>query len=109
MNKELRIILTIQLTCGCALFEGDPPLRTYCEKHPVEAQLRAMRVLEDLTPGGSEFYASPENCAAFIRHRLDTQRDAIIRAKRRLAPATFTQSPATLALPRGAFGPDDRP
>ena len=22
------------LACGCTLFEGDPPLRTYCEKHP---------------------------------------------------------------------------
>ena len=28
-----------------------------------------MRLLESLTPGGSEFYESPENCARFIRER----------------------------------------
>ncbi len=28
-----------------------------------------MRLLESLTPGGIEFYESPENCARFIRER----------------------------------------
>ena len=28
-----------------------------------------MRLLESLTPGGSEFHESPENCARFIRER----------------------------------------
>ena len=30
----------------------------------------AKRLLEDLTPGGSEFHDSPERCAEFVRNRM---------------------------------------
>lgn len=32
---------------------------------------QAYRALESLTPGGSEFHESPDNCAAYVRRRLD--------------------------------------
>jgi len=31
---------------------------------------RAERLLEDLTPGGSEFHGSPARCAEFVRNRM---------------------------------------
>lgn len=31
-----------------------------------------MRILESLTPGGSEFHNSPKNCAEWVRGRLGT-------------------------------------
>ena len=33
---------------------------------------KAGRLLEDLTPGGSEFSSNPEACAQFVRDRLET-------------------------------------
>ena len=43
-----------------------------------------MRLLESLTPGGSEFYESPENCARFIRERKGKPRAAhLTRGKER--------------------------
>ena len=35
------------LRCGCALFDGNPPLRVYCDEHPAPVTLIT---LADLTP-----------------------------------------------------------
>jgi hypothetical protein len=40
-----------------------------CEKC-TSRELKAMRALESLTPGGSEFVNEPERCVAFVRDRL---------------------------------------
>ena len=42
---------------------------------------RAMKLLEGLTPGGSEFFENPENCEAYIRRRLESQHRMILRLK----------------------------
>ena len=35
------------------------------------AQSQAMRLLEELTPGGSEFHNDPQRCYAYIRQQLN--------------------------------------
>ncbi len=41
-----------------------------------------MRVLEGLTPGGSEYHNDPERCAAYVRDRLNQQHRLIVRFKK---------------------------
>lgn len=43
----------------------------------------AMRALESLTPGGSEFHDSPHNCVECVKRTLDARWRAIIKGKRR--------------------------
>jgi len=43
-----------------------------------------MMALEDLTPGGSEFYECPQNCAATVKSTQDTQHRVIISFKKRM-------------------------
>jgi len=46
-----------------------------------------MRLLESLTPGGSEFYESPENCTCFVRDRFATRTRARSQLNELLATA----------------------
>ena len=46
------------------------------------------RLLEDLTPGGSEFHQNPQFCADFVRKRLASQAPAAI--KQRIKPLEET-------------------
>ena len=39
------------------------------------------RLLEDLTPGGSEFHQNPKFCAGFVRGRLESQAPAALKKK----------------------------
>lgn len=41
--------------------------------------LKAMRLLESLTPSGSEFVNEPERCAEFARQHSTSQHQTIIR------------------------------
>ncbi len=40
----------------------------------------AMRLLEILTPGGSEFHENPQRCAAWVQERLDSAQRLTVRA-----------------------------
>lgn len=40
----------------------------------------AMRLLESLTPGGSEYYENPQRCAAWVQERLDSAQRLTVRA-----------------------------
>lgn len=41
---------------------------------------QAERILESLTPGGSQFHGSPENCADWVRDRQKSYHDSLCRA-----------------------------
>lgn len=43
-----------------------------------------MRLLESLTPGGSEFYENPENCVEWIQRRLASSFDLLLKAHIRI-------------------------
>jgi hypothetical protein len=49
-----------------------------CEKC-LRNESKAMRALESLTPGGSEFVDEPERCVQAIRHAIDSRRQHILK------------------------------
>jgi len=54
-----------------------------CEKcHPRE--LKAMRALESLTPGGSEFVNEVERCVEFLRENRTSQMKMIVALTKRV-------------------------
>lgn len=64
---------------------------------------RAMRLLCDLTPGGSEFVDSPERCAAWVRARLRFNTKLAVernRYRRALQPLLTAARHAIAACPR---------
>lgn len=44
----------------------------------------AYKLLESLTPGGSEFHNDPEACAKYVRDRIDSKHRALVAAKQAL-------------------------
>ncbi len=42
-----------------------------CSKLPSGTKCPAMKALEELTPGGSEYWEDPARCEAMIRHNRD--------------------------------------
>jgi hypothetical protein len=52
----------------------------YPASHATKANtnVEAMRVLESLTPGGSEYFNDPEACMAIIKHNRDSQHNLIV-------------------------------
>ena len=55
-----------------------------CEKLPVGSKCPAMKALEELTPGGSEFWEDPEFCKQYIRRKLDTLWEQIVKRQKQL-------------------------
>ena len=49
-----------------------------CQKCHI-LDLKAMKILESLTPSGSEFVNEPERCAQFLRDTRESQHRMIIR------------------------------
>lgn len=47
-----------------------------------DADGAAMKILESLTPGGSEFYNDPQRCAEFIREQMEAMKKTILQLKR---------------------------
>ena len=43
----------------------------------------AYRALESLTPGGSEFHESPDNCVRFVKNKLKGMHATLMRHKGR--------------------------
>jgi hypothetical protein len=54
-----------------------------CEKCAV-MELKAMRALESLTPGGSEFVDDIERCVRFIRDSRSSQMNVLVKFKKRI-------------------------
>lgn len=64
--------------CGrCA--EYIPDLQTQTNPVGVKTNKRAMRILEDLTPNGSEYVGDPERCAEYIRDLIDSKHRMIVK------------------------------
>jgi hypothetical protein len=42
---------------------------------------RIMRLLESLTPGGSEYHNEPERCAAYVRDRINALFEQVVEAR----------------------------
>lgn len=42
--------------------------------------VKSERYLHDLTPGGSEYFANPKRCAAYVRERLDSSQRLLTQA-----------------------------
>lgn len=62
---------------GGALIGVKPENVEYLDESPQPSNEDAMRVLESLTPGGSEFYNDPERCALFIIDQIGTMKRVI--------------------------------
>lgn len=61
---------------------------------------KAMRLLESLTPGGSEFFNNPERCAKWIADRLtNAQRLTVDAVARRKEAEANAKAPLMAAAP----------
>jgi len=70
---------------------------------------KAQRVLESLTPGGSEFAGDPDACAAYVHKKISTLQDIAKNAvKARMAaapaPSTLTEEQVTKAFYESGWG-----
>lgn len=77
-----------------------------CERCNI-LELKAMKALEGLTPGGSEFVNEVETCATFIRQRLDSTHRRLVETVKELnalKEAVKQFAPEVLQQPL-AFGP----
>lgn len=62
-----------------------------CEKCSPR-ELKAMRALESLTPSGSEFVNDVDTCVQYIRQRLLSQHEMIVRQQKELNVLRGTQT-----------------
>ena len=86
MNAQLQEIAELRLIYGGL---QDEFLRTHQQlqrsegeaKNAVERSRAAERLLEGLTPGGSEFYGNPTMCAQWVADRLSTLAKLVLQRK----------------------------